>query len=483
MLPNNYLSTYRVPPLAMLVLLIALVQGTSTSLTIVYHFARPLEAMVNIVWMGTYALAGAGLFASFGVNWITWLMRYRFLLVVLLVGVVVSAFWSLDSILTIERSVHLVGSTFIAFFIGFTVPLSRIISISAAVFTVLMILSAALAIGFPEFGTEEYAGIMAWKGIMAAKNTLGFWASIACMLCVAMFSRYYRQTAKALVWLLAFAVALLCLIKSESATSLLALGVAGVITTGLTVAHRFRLGLIATLVLASLAIGVIVVLFQQINTAELIGRSGDLTGRGEVWSQTWKIILDRPLTGYGYGTLWYPTEASARIQQSLLDFTWVVYHAHNGFLQVASEIGLPMAFIALLMVLQQMVELIYCQYQRQQIGTRFVIAFSAALLLSNYSEARFLVNREMYWIFFIMMPISMLQQVSVVMRDGQLNPLPLPLNDKIRAKAQDRVATRSRRREMKSRLKNARQINPTEPGAEDTGHILDGQLTQKRSNP
>jgi len=191
---------------------------------------------------------------------------------------------------------------------------------------------------------------------------------------------------------------------------------------------------------------VIVVLFQQINTAELIGRSGDLTGRGEVWTQTWKLILDKPLTGYGYGTLWYPTERSQHIQQSLLDFTWLVFHAHNGFLQVASEIGLPLAFVALLMVLQQMVEIVYCQYQRQQTG-------------------------------------SMLQQVSVVMRDGQLNPLPVPLNKKQRAKAQDRVKSRSRNREMKSRLKSARQINPENPDTKETGHVLDGQVTHKRSNP
>jgi len=417
-------------------------------------------------------LSTAGLFASFGVNWMTWLIRYRFLSVILLVGTMAS-----------ERSIHLVGSTLIAFYIGFTVPLSRVVSISAAVFTLLMAASVLFALVLPTYGTVDYEGLVAWQGIMAAKNTLGFWASIACMLSIAMLWRDHRSTLKALLWIASLGIALLCLIKSESATSLLALGVAGVITAGLNIAYRFRLGFIPMLVLATLAVSVIVVLFQQINTAELIGRSGDLTGRGEVWSQTWKLIEDKPLTGYGYGVLWYPTEASARIQQSLLDFTWVVFHAHNGFLQVASELGLPIAFIALIMVLQQTIEVIYCQYQRQQSGTLFVIAFSAAILLSNYSEARFLVNRELYWIFFIALPISMLQQVNVVIQNGQLNPLPAPLSNKQRAKTQDRVATRSRKREMKSRLKNARQINPQNPDTEESGQVLDGQITQKRSNP
>ena len=330
MLPN-YLSSYRTPPLALLVLLVALIQGTSTSLSLAYHFAPSLEPLVNLIWLGTYLLATAGLFASFGVNWITWLIRYRLLLVLLLIGVMGSAFWSLDPVLTVERSTHLLGSTLIAFFIGFTVPLSRIVSISAATFTLLMICSVLMALAFPQYGAEEYAGVLAWRGVMAAKNTLGFWACIACMLCTAMIWRRYRSTLSVLVWLVALGISFLCLIKSESATSLLALGVAGVVTGGLTIAHRFRLGLIPTLVLAALAVGVSVVMFQQINTAELIGRSGDLTGRGEVWSQTWKLILAEPLTGYGYGTLWYPTEASQHIQKSLLDFTWLVFHAHNGF--------------------------------------------------------------------------------------------------------------------------------------------------------
>ncbi len=477
----NYLSAYRVPPLALMVLLLALIQGTSTSLSLAYHFAPPLEPVVTLVWIGTYALALAGLFANFGINWITWLIRYRLLLVILLIGVMASALWSLDTILTVERSIHLVGSTLIAFFIGFTIPLARIVSVSAYVFAVLMFASAVMALGLPEYGSEEYAGVMAWRGVMAAKNTLGFWACISCMLCVAMMARSYKQTLKAGFWLVALGLSLLCLLKSESATSLLALAVAGVAVSGMVIAHRFRLGLISTLALAALVVGVVVVLFQQINTAELIGRSGDLTGRGEVWTQTWKIILEQPLTGYGYGTLWYPTAASQYIQQSLLDFTWLVFHAHNGFLQVASEIGLPMAFVALLMVLQHVVETVYCQYQRQQSGTLFLLAFSVALLLSNYSEARFLVNREMYWIFFIAMPISMLQQVSVVLRDDQLNPIPAALNDKQRAKAQERVAIRSRKREMKTRLKSTHTPHPQIQSSSSTGQVIDGQINRKRS--
>jgi len=153
-----------------------------------------------------------------------------------------------------------------------------------------------------------------------------------------------------------------------------------------------------------------------------------------VWRQTWKLIMAKPLTGYGYGAIWFPTDATLWIQQSLTDFTWVVYHAHNGFLQIASEIGLPLAVIALLMVAQQLIEIFYCQYERQQVGVLFALAFVVAYLISNFSEARFLVNRELYWIFFLALPISMLRQINLVSVDDSLQQspdVPGPLNNNV----------------------------------------------------
>jgi len=181
-------------------------------------------------------------------------------------------------------------------------------------------------------------------------------------------------------------------------------------------------------VLALLFGGLLGFAVSFIDTAEIVGRTGDLTGRGEVWRQTWKLIMEKPLTGYGYGSIWFPTDATLWIQQSLTDFTWVVYHAHNGFLQVASEIGLPLAVIALLMVAQQLIEILYCQYERQQVGVLFALAFVVAYLISNFSEARFLVNRELYWIFFLALPISMLRQINLVSVDDSMADAPDTLN-------------------------------------------------------
>ena len=341
------------------------------------------------------------------------MVRYRILLVILLVGTLMSVGWSVDQALSAERTVHLLGCSVVAIYLGFMVPLLTILRISAGVLGFIMVGSLVASVGMPELGIENYEGQLVWKGIVNSKNTLGFWSAISVLLYFTLSDSVNNFSTKLLCYLLA-GISLVVLVLSDSATSLLAMVIAGSLSLYLYIAFRFQLGFVRMAVMAVLFVGLIGLVITNIDTAELLGRSGDLTGRGEVWSQTWKLIIERPLTGYGYGALWFPNDESIWIQQRYTDFTWVVYHAHNGFLQVASEVGLPLSVIALLMVVQQLIEIFYCQYERQQVGVLFVLAFVITFLISNFSEARFLVNRELYWIFFLALPISMLRQITLV---------------------------------------------------------------------
>jgi len=359
--------------------------------------------------------------------------------------------WSIEVSLTMERTVHLLGSTIIAFYIGFTIPLTRIVAITAAVLGLLMLASIIVVFAVPAIGIESYAGSNVWRGVMTSKNTLGFWATIAVLANATMLGNG-ATGGKKLLCLAGLICGLIALLFSVSATSLLALLVSGLVMSYLFLAFRFELGFIATFILGIMCAALVAFAFYNIDTAELIGRSGDLTGRSEVWAQTWKLIQERPLTGYGYGTIWYPTESSLWIQQTLTDFSWKVYHAHNGLLQLASEIGMPLTALAILMILQQLIEIIYCQYQRQQAGVLFVLGFTVALLVSNYSEARLVVNRELYWIFFVALPISMLQQVTMKATGAKFYPMPATLHKRTRGKQETNASDRKHRKELKQRL-------------------------------
>ena len=394
-------------------LLVTILHGIGVLPTIAAYAGGIFPELITPLWLLLYLGAFLGLMLNHGINWISWMVRYRILLVLLLLGAILSVSWSIDAQVSTERVVHLVGSTIIAIYIGFTVPLLVTLRIFALVLALAMFASIATALGLPALGIEEYQGSPVWRGVFNSKNYLGFWAGVGVLLYITLSESFHSVAVK----VFCFAMAALCMgiiLLSQSATSLLATLIAGLLCLYLYLASRFQLGFFRMAFVAILFLALTGLAVANIDTSELVGRSGDLTGRGEVWRQVINLVIDHPLTGVGYGALWFPTDDTIWIQQSLFDFTWVVHHAHNGLLQVASEIGIPLALIALLMVAQQLVEIFYCQYERQQVGVLFVLGFAAVFLISNYSEARFLVTRELFWIFFIALPISMLRQINLV---------------------------------------------------------------------
>lgn len=457
---NTLHVPYKASLMAVLMLVLTLLQGSSFMLTMAVRspFASGLAvSLITVAWLVMYLVAIVGLLTSSGLNWGTWMVRYRLPLTIIVAGTCFSTLWSMDTVLTAERSIHLLGTTLVAVYIGFSLPLTKILRTSATVLGLLMVASIIAALVFPSVGQVEYENTIVWAGVLTSKNTLGFWSAISILLLVSIC--FWQISPVARSFYLVFAIAsAVCLFYSESATSLLALFTAAAIMTYLHIAFSLRLGLISMMFLGVLVAGLAGVAFHFIDTAELIGRSGDLTGRADVWAQTWQLILNRPWTGYGYGAIWFPTDSSVWIQKTLTDFTWTVYHAHNGFLQIASEVGLPLALLTLVMIIQQVIEIIYCQYQRQQPGVLFVLGFMVALLLSNYSEARLLINRDLYWIFFIALPISMLQQVTLLQsRSGVFGfPAALPSYNREKLKvARERL---QHRRFLKKRLSKRREL-------------------------
>lgn len=398
-----------------LLLMLTLVQGTSVTLTLAVRLVpgSSATALVTLLWLLCYGLAVALLFSRHGIEWLGWLIRFRLPLLLLIAGAMASIAWSMAPGLTTERSIHLVGSTLIAVAIGFSLPVSRIMQITVPIFGVLMLANVVAVYLLPELGIENYEGQPVWRGVMASKNTLGFWAAIACLLFATRLLEERRPLARLLL-LAALGLSLLNLVESASATSLLALGIAAMAMIYVHVTRSLSLSFLAASLLGVLMLGLSAMAFQYIDTAELIGRSGDLTGRGDLWSQVWALVVERPLQGYGYGTIWYPTDESLWIQRTLLDLTWTSYHAHNGLLQLASELGLPLTILVVVYALMQLIEVVYCHQLARPAAPLFVLGFCIALLVSNYSEARLLVNRELYWIFFVALPLGLMRHVISV---------------------------------------------------------------------
>ncbi len=420
-----YSARHTNTPIAIALWVFIILMGSSGLKEPVIYFVPAATPGLTVAWLGLYAIATLALFRQNGIGWIYWLFRYRLLLTLALIGAACSAFWAVDMNLSLQRSVHLIGCSLLAVYIGFALSLAVLLR------TLLWTAGATLAVSLmmvyaqPELGIHAYEGDLVWRGIFANKNSLGFFCTMTVALSICLLPKETSWKMTFLIGLITV-LGIVSLFQSKSATSVLSLftglSVAGIIVT----AQRLRLGLAQQALLAILASATVILLIQSIDTHwlnSLLGRTGNLTGRGEVWAQTWALILERPLGGYGYGNLWNPTESTIWIQKTYTNFSWIVYHAHNGFLQIASEIGLVLATIAVFFVLQQLLESIHCQNQQPKKESLFVVVFSVAFLLSNYSEARAMIDRDIFWILFLAMPISLL------LHPPHPEPLPEPTSN------------------------------------------------------
>ena len=418
-----------IPASACAILLVVIFLASTAPLEMVLHFVPAAAPLMTALWLLLYAFAAAMLFLSHGVNWLSWLVRYRLMLVVLLLGAAVVSAWSVAPGLTINRLTHLIGTTLIAVYIGITLPPNTILKLFGAVLAALMAFSLLALPTLPALSQEYHNGSMVLKGILDNKNTLGFWSATGILL-FALLATYEetspRQFRNRVLYCTAVLLCAVVLVLSQSAGSLLSLTASVGIILFLVIARQFRLSYLPMIILGILMLVLLALIISGINVATLAGRSSDLTGRTEVWEQTWQLIQQRPATGWGYGTLWQPTDESIWIQQQYTDFTWIVYHAHNGLLQLASEIGLPLTAVAVLFIIQQSIEALYCQHKKPSAATLFTVGYLVAFIVSNYSEARFMQSRELFWIWFIALPISVVRYFNATVQSPSIrtdNPL------------------------------------------------------------
>ena len=100
-------------------LVLALLQGSSFTVSLAIR--TPLAGTAagtafNALWMLMYLVSAAGLFMNSGLNWATWMVRYRLPLTIIVSGVCFSSLWSMDAALTLELAVHLLVTTLVAWY-------------------------------------------------------------------------------------------------------------------------------------------------------------------------------------------------------------------------------------------------------------------------------------------------------------------------------------------------------------------------------
>lgn len=146
-----------------------------------------------------------------------------------------------------------------------------------------------------------------------------------------------RQASQKQVFLsLVIGLVLLAILFSQSRGAILSALMALTVFIGLGVRDRRTMAFTALCWLIMLAYGAV------IGFDEVLGRfstlEGSAAGRLKIWQETWLIIKDHLWTGTGLGTY----GAVISLYQTHLPEDGVIGHAHCDYLELASELGVPL---------------------------------------------------------------------------------------------------------------------------------------------
>lgn len=186
------------------------------------------------------------------------------------------------------------------------------------------------------------------QGIVGNSNMLAALCLVAIIVFGVLFAARVRWRTTLALWTL---VAAYLLMRAASAT-IYAAAIAVVITLVVALLMRRAPGPGARTRLYVVALGGTAVLAAAAIVfrgpiLERLGRTGDLTGRFEIWQQVLERAAASPVFGLGFSTPWIPTEPE--IHEWIVDHGITVFHAHNMWIDVLFQLGwvgvVLMAFI------------------------------------------------------------------------------------------------------------------------------------------
>lgn len=342
-------------------------------------------------------------------------------LLLLLEGIAVaSVFWSASPGVTIRRTGALIGTTIFGVYLATRYSLEEQFRLLLWALGTAMVLSLLCGLCFPTIGIHQ-SGVAAglWRGIYTHKNSLGGnmgYALLAFSL-HALWGNKYRWVG----WVgsgLAFTLLLL----SGSATPLLAyLTVMALLP--LYSILRWRYALTLFFFMMALMFNAFVSTFALSNLEPILGAFGrdiTLTGRTQLWSVVVEAIQKRPWLGHGYSAFWLGWDSPAA--QVWTAIGWQPEYSHNGYLELALELGLLGIFVFGIDYLLNFLRAIIFAAATNNAAGIFPLAFLTYFLPLNITDSSVMRQNSLVWLLYISLTFSIhIQSIKVKHGEGIIN--------------------------------------------------------------
>jgi exopolysaccharide production protein ExoQ len=329
---------------------------------------------------------------------------------------IASTVWSLDPLLTLRRSIPFALAALFGLWFAARFPASRQLAILRLTMVALATATIAIVVLAPSIGLDHTPGHAAdWQGVFTQKNACGRMMVLATA--VILFGT--RITVGRLASLLLF---LFVLVMSgsrgawmiESAVFLLWIA----LLTARWVGPRFRLVVAVAAPIAAIALAAATALLLP-RILLFLGRDATLSGRTAIWAQVVHFIRQRPLIGFGYDAFWRGMIGPSLQVDAAVHF--VVEHAHNGFLEIALELGVAGLAIFLISWLLAWRRLMSFWLHGEIAPIAFPLAILVLIVLCDLDENTLLIYNGLFWPLYV----AALASVEFLARDRRHEQPPL----------------------------------------------------------
>ncbi len=312
---------------------------------------------------------------------------------ILLFWAAFSFFWSEAPDLTLRRTLGVAIMAVYAMALRVRFADREFLNLLGWTFLIALGVSLVLVLGAPHWAVMEYPHEGAWNGAFLHKNVLGRIAALALLI----FAFLCWTDQRPDLWIGALGLAVVCLWKSQSASSLVVVVVLSTLGLGLRELPRRRLWKGNTVFV--LALGLATAAFYALLNFDLIlqvlRRDVTLTGRTPLWAALIPLLRDKLWTGYGFRAFWLGWEGpSAEVYRVL---TWLPEHAHNGFLDLWLELGLVGMMLGAGLLLSPLVFHWRTATQGRPLAL-FWVLLGLFILFYNLPESYFMRPNSILWL-------------------------------------------------------------------------------------
>jgi exopolysaccharide production protein ExoQ len=304
-----------------------------------------------------------------------------------------SASWSLDPSETLRRTFALGMATLFGIYLALRFCPRDLLRLVAGVLGTCAVLSVAFGLLLPSYGIAHGVYDGDWQGVFTHKNTLG-----GMMLLTAVIFRSVpgRSGRSRLVGWIGVGLAVILVVLSQSMTALVVLGAVGLTMPLLRRFRQRRLRSALLLVAACVLCTAALLMSTDRDVAlTMMGKDVTLTGRTGIWSAVMDEIVKRPFLGYGYGAFWLRAPGPGESVRQVIQ--WATPHAHNGFLDIAADLGL-LGVLTLIGALAHAGQRVWKRW-RPELGTSddWLLASLIVILLMDVTESLIYEDNYFAW--------------------------------------------------------------------------------------